>query len=119
MKKGFTLMEVLVVVIVLGVIASVTFPVVKDIIEKNRVKTVRESLEGVIRSTQLYISANAISEDFTEPYNTTEIKMEKNKFKSGNIIYNDGEISLENFSDGDYCANGTKNNLQIIKGECH
>ena len=111
-------MEVLVVVIILGVVSAISFPIVKNIIEKNREKTFRESLEGVIRSTQLYISANAISEDFTKSYNTTEIKMEKNNFELGTIKYQNGKIILENFSDNIYCGNGTKENLIITKGAC-
>ena len=118
MKKGFTLMEILVVVIVLGVVSLITFPVVRNIIDKNRKSTFEEAVEGMIRSTQLYISNNGISEDFEEPYNTEKIKMEKNYMNSGTIVYENGEIKVENLTDGNYCANGSKKNMQITKGNC-
>ena len=120
-KKGFTLMEILVVVIILAVISLITFPAVKSIILKNKEKTFKEAIEGVIRSTELYISANAVSEfpssqNYKKPYNTTEIKMEKNNFTGGNIEYKNGVIRVINMTDGDFCANGTKEELQITKG---
>ena len=120
MKKGFTLMEVLVVVIMLGVIASITFPIVKNIVNENRRKTFEASVRGIIRSTDLYISSTSVGSDKSFPYNTTEFIMEKNSMTGGSIEYNysTGKISVVNLTDGNFCANGTKNNLTIEEGAC-
>lgn len=117
--KGFTLTEILVVIVLLGVVATISIPTVKSIIEKNRKKTFQESIKGIIRSTELYISSEAIATDFSYNYNDQEhIKTEKNHFTSGKVKYTDGTIIIQNFSDGNYCANGTSNDLTITKGIC-
>ena len=119
MKKGFTLMEVLAVVIILGIVALITFPVVKNIVNDNRRKTFESSVRAMIRSTEMYIAANPTLSDTTFPFNTTDFKMEKNKMKRGSIIYNEstGVISVDGLSDGNFCANGTKKDLDIEEGD--
>ena len=120
MKKGFTIIEVLAVVIILGIIAAITFPIVKNIVNENRKKTFESSVRGMLHSAELYISANPASEDVSFPYNTTSIKMEKNKMTSGSILYTEstGIISVVDMTDGVFCANGDKINLEIEEGAC-
>ena len=113
MKKGFTLAEVLVVVVILGVVSLISFPIVKNIVQKNREKTFIEAAEGVIRSTQLYISANAITENFNTSIDSGLIPMDKNHFTSGTIYYENGIIRVQYLTDGETCVSGTKDNLQI------
>ena len=105
MKKGFTLAEVLVVVVILGVVSLISFPIVKNIVQKNREKTFIEAAEGVIRSTQLY--------NFNTSIDSGLIPMDKNHFTSGTIYYENGIIRVQYLTDGETCVSGTKDNLQI------
>ena len=57
-KKGFTLVEVLAVVIVLGVISVIIYPVLNGILEDNRKKAFEQSLNGIARSAEMYKAAN-------------------------------------------------------------
>ena len=120
MKKGFTIIEVLAVVIILGIIAAITFPVVKNIVNENRKKTFDSSVRGIIHSTELYVSANPTLSTTEFPYNTTDFKMEKNKMTGGTIKYDEstGTISVIDLTDGIFCANGDKINLEIEEGDC-
>lgn len=117
-KKGFTLAEVLAVVIVLGILASITYPIVKNIIEVNRKRGFASSLDGIIRTAKMYISDNAITTDTIIGYNDEKIKTENNNFVSGIVSYEDGQINLKGFSDGQYCGNGSADNLLIEEREC-
>lgn|SRR5574344_409049 len=117
-NKGFTLIEVLAVVIILGVLASISFPIVKNIINENRKKTFESSLDGIVRSVELYVTNSGITSNRTFSYDDINIKKEHDKFVSGEISYVNGQITLNNFSDGEYCASGTKGNYTIIEGAC-
>lgn len=117
-NKGFTLMEILAVVIILGVIASVSFPIVKNTINNNRKKSFEASLDGMVRSVELYITNDAITRDITFDYNDDNIKNQNSAFVSGEISYVDGVITLTNLSNGEYCASGTKGNYVVAEGAC-
>lgn len=117
-NKGFTLIEVLAVVIVLGVLASVSFPIIKNTISANRKKAFEESLNGVVRSIELYVTNNGITNDETFSYNDESINKEHDKFISGEVIYHEGIITINDFSDGEYCGTGTKGNYVITDGNC-
>ncbi len=63
-KKGFTLLELLIVIVVLGVIAGLMFPVLTTQIEKNRAQealgvmgAVRNALTGYFQDNNTYVGA--------------------------------------------------------------
>lgn len=118
-NKGFTLIEILTVVIILGLIASITFPIVKNIIQENRKKGFIASLDGIVRSTKMYLSSNAVTHDTIIGYNDMKIKTENNKFISGVVKYKDGDILLNGFSDGQFCANGKFGDYNIEERKCN
>ena len=56
-KKGFTLVELLVAVVVLGVVTGITFPVISGIQEQNNRKKYEAYTEGLLTSARLYVDA--------------------------------------------------------------
>ena len=62
-KKGFTLVELLAVLIILAVISLIATPIVMDLIEKQKKNTFKESIHGIIRSSKISL----VSEGFTYP----------------------------------------------------
>ena len=120
MKKGFTLMEVMVVIILLAAVSLITFPVIRNIVNENRRKTFESSVRGILRSADIYVTSNPPGSNVSFPYNTTTFKMEKNNMTGGtiNYTYQTGKLSVTNLTDGNFCANGTKNNLTIEEGAC-
>ena len=52
MKKGFTLMELLTILVILALISLIVIPSVSNMVEKSRVKTIEESAYGYLRAVQ-------------------------------------------------------------------
>ena len=90
-KKGFTLMEVLAIIIILAIISIITVPVLKGAIDKSRRKAVINSAYGIIDTADLYFAANGAS-NFTcnsitcENKNKQSLYLKANIPTSGNII---------------------------------
>ena len=55
-KKGFTLIELLAVIVILAIITLILVPIVSEVIETSRKQAFRESVNGIIDSTNNYIS---------------------------------------------------------------
>ena len=57
-KKGFTLIEVLSVIIILGVLSVITVPMIIGNIEETKKVAYEQLLENIEQTTQLYIRKN-------------------------------------------------------------
>lgn len=128
-SRGFSLVELLGVIILLGIISLIIVPNVVDTIADSNKKAFTRSVQGVIESAQNYFASSQdeglegagydinymITNKMLEAKN-----LEINKFTSGNIkVKNEnGTIEVVDLTDGNYCANGTKNNLTITEGSC-
>nr|MBP3258668.1 prepilin-type N-terminal cleavage/methylation domain-containing protein [Bacilli bacterium] len=131
-KKGFTLIELLAVIVILAIIALILVPIVSDIIESARKTSFRESVNGIIDSTNNYLH------DYILKYNnelndypvvftcdgtsckTTDndvLTFKGNVPKSGNIIIQRDGVLAEYITDGKYCTYGYKWNL-VIEDNC-
>ena len=117
MKKGFTLLELLAVIVVLAIIALIVTPFVTKAIENARKGAFKSSAYGIINAAEIYYASNMIKEEVTSKLFT----ITNGKFVSGEeelifegkaptqgtvMIRNDGKISL-NVSDGVYRAEKT------------
>lgn len=58
MKKGFTLIEMLVVVLIIGVLAAVAVPQYESAIEKSRVAEALVVMKSLVDAEQRYLQAN-------------------------------------------------------------
>ncbi len=121
-NKGFTLVEVLAVIILLGLIASIIIPNYNKSIENSKKKAFEESLNGLVRTIENYVANNASGSNFTSTY--TSIKSidlqadNLNQIESGQFIITDSTIILRDVYNGRYCGNGSKGNFVIYKGTC-
>lgn len=55
-KKGFTLIEVLAVIVILAVIALITVPLIMNVLDKAKKGAFEDSAYGIIKAKELYIS---------------------------------------------------------------
>ena len=60
MKKGFTLVELLGVIILIGVLALVTISISQSIVEENRLKVYKSHEEAMVRGARAYFLAKDI-----------------------------------------------------------
>ncbi len=76
MKKGFTLVELIAVVVILGIILVIAVPRITDVIESAKINSVIKNEEMLVRATRNYLVSN--DEKFpTEIGDTEEITLEE------------------------------------------
>lgn len=116
-QKGFTLVELLGVIIIISVIALVVTPVIVHQIDNAKKNTFISSAKNAIDAANLYASKNV-----TLPKDGLEMdKLDiKNKERVRGLVFQNTkeEYVLRNFTDGNFCATGSKNNLTVTKGDC-
>lgn len=97
-KKGFTLVEVLAVIIILSVLMAIMIPTVNHIINKNDNDSYEKLKEGIVNATKVYISDNR--------YNIT---------LSGPCENDDTELSIQQIGEALIDENGIRIKALIDK----
>jgi len=121
--KGFTLIELIAVIIILSIIALITVPVVMNIIERANKSAFKDSAYGIIKAGELYYSKQDLDFDnqleniiFTFP-EANGLDINGSRPKSGDMIINvNGDISLA-ISNGKYCVRKGINDKDITIDE--
>ena len=119
MKKGFTLIELIAVVVIFAIISSLTIIITINIIDAARTSAYKTSVLGAMHSFDNLINVNG--ENLSEiDVTSSSLPLENNNFISGSLIYNsDTKLVTANLvSDGIYCADGERTNLIVVKGSC-
>lgn len=94
-KKGFTIIELLAILIVLSIIMLITIPIVIKIIENVEKKSYIESVNGILDSTEKYIITNMNGKEIIELNNDTKITYKGKKPSSGKILIDEkGNLSI-------------------------
>ena len=130
MKKGFTLLELLAVIILLGVIAVIALPRVINVVDKTKKDAFKQTVVGVIKSAENYLADNILTNpDIKYPIEFTcngeECSNGKDKLNFKGEVPISGKIVIESIkniyaidvSDGENCLSGNKSN--VIKGPCN
>lgn len=134
MKKGFTLVELLAVIVILAVIALIATPMIMGIIDKARKGALKETVHAYIESIQNTVAIKSM--ETSESYRGTtcrlskemmicdnesdfEIKIKGEKLDTLNIVFSNNEIiEKAQFKKGNYCGNYKKNS-EIKFVECN
>lgn len=124
-KKGFTLIEVLGVIVVLVFIVLITYPIVGNLIQSSRERVFKSSVLKIVEVAEEYLANRSNDTVYSKPYifdlsqNILEYDND-DKIKSGKIIVGTGNHTIvESVSDGKYCLNGNLDNLEFISiGSC-
>lgn len=123
MKKGFTLVELLATIVILGVVSVITIPVVTEILRRVEMNNYRNSVYGLLRAveaahteegvtTSEYIIRDGVIEpaiDFTGKINGT-----------GTITYDENEKTTIKIGNDKMCATKTPNKkrVTVTEGKC-
>lgn len=81
MKKGYTLVELLAVIVIISVIGIITVPIATSYIEKSRVESYRISVENVIEVAKEYVAKEEENHDFPETGISAKENRRKNRWK--------------------------------------
>ena len=123
-KKGFTLVEVLAVIILLGLIAAILIPNYNKTIEKSKKNSFKESLNGLVRTIENYVANNPneivqYKQEFTNIFSIELDADNINQLESGYFIIDENnQVELLNVYNGRYCGSVKKNEFTRVKGEC-
>lgn len=88
MKKGFTLVEVMATIIILGILALILVPIIDHVIERAHKASFRESVNNLIEAASNYIS------EYTVQYKTDEFPYPMMFACNGETCSNDSGVSL-------------------------
>lgn len=118
-NKGFTLVELLAVIVILGVIGLIIVPIYNNIINNSKKQTFTDSVLVLIKEIEGYVISDTSSK-YTNEVSIDSLNLELNNYNitSGNFYVSNNFIILVNVTNDDYCANGDKNNLVITTGNC-
>jgi len=114
-KKGFTLVELIAIIIIVGIIIGIIAPTSIKLIEKSKVNSFREGLRSIIRSTEIYMEENNLKTlpDEGIYLQNNDINIDYADGYTGIIKYVNGEVVLQNIGNGTYCGNGSKDTLSV------
>lgn len=115
-KKGFTLVELLVVITLVGVLGLITVPIINDVIKNSRKKAFRETVINIVEVAKIYnAEKDYLAIPDGESIDMLSNKLEydnKTEIKRGTIYLEDGEYYVEAYGEY-YCALGNVENLEI------
>ena len=102
MKKGFTLVELLAVIVILGLLSLLIVPKIVNTLKDSEEKTNMASAKGLLKAAEYTYQDNeikGISEnitiDYTNNINTDKLDYNGSKPEKGKInIYSNGDISM-------------------------
>ena len=124
-KKGFTLVELLAVIVILAIIALIATPQVLKMIEETKRKSVKASLNGLVDSANMYYNKiqlannlkNAVVFDFENGKQTSKEKLEyKGRIYNGKLILHTDSKVAACIDDGKYYAYKNKDSDEIVEG---
>lgn len=119
-NRGFTLVELLTSIILIGLIIGLAVPAYGKYINKSRKNSFKETLIGLSRAIELHIASDS-SIDYSDPIPLDAIELEAENISSitdGSFYVKKGKVIFVNVSNGYYCGNGYKKELVIYDGPC-
>ncbi len=116
MISGFTIIELIAVIIIIGVLLLIIIPNVSGVLKRAEQKTFAASAKGVLRSADDYFADTEFTVNEGECINADSetIKFDKNyQVTGGQICYIGGKSYLKRVTNGKYCATGDTDNLTV------
>ncbi len=117
-REGFTLAELLGVIVILGILALVAIPLMGKHIENSTVEAAKRSAEGIVKSAQQYYT-DIMSKDGKFTYTTLDIVTNaallelEGELPDGGYVTIDEDSNVEVFLiKGKYCIRATSADLK-------
>ena len=113
-KRGFTLTELLAVIVVIAIISLIAVPVVFGLIEKSRKEAFKESVILASKSVDYYLYDNHMEKLSPDGVEVDKLDIISN-FTAGTFKEKNNEYFSWYVTDGNYCAYGPISDLKISK----
>jgi len=108
MKKGFTLVELLAVIVVISVVLLLAVPKIGDVVEQSRMNTFLGEAKNVFKMAEL-VSVDNLSTNYISSEDETKLHMDGNDLKYCITIDTNGEIESIIVKNGKYSISGDSN----------
>ncbi len=121
-NKGFTLIEVLAVLLILAIIALITVPIISNIIRESKETVFVQDVNSLVESIRTYQADNnyeAITINYTTGENVELLELDGDLPDSGQIAINEAgkvEVALWN-EELQICATKSLNDKEVVKEE--
>lgn len=86
MKRGFTLVELLGVIVIIGILGSITVPIVQNTIIENNKDACQKQVKAFERATQNYVSNNPYNFDCAANGNSQTYNISLNELVSSGFL---------------------------------
>ena len=121
-KKGFTLIEVLAVLLIISIIALITTPIIINVINNSKENAFIQDVNSLVDSIRTYQAENNYEEvtvDYTTGENTNLLELDGDLPDAGQITINDaGKVSVALWNDElEICAKKDINSKEVVKEE--
>lgn len=117
-SKGFTLVELIATIIIIGVLLLIIIPTVSDTLKKSEKNTFAASARGVIRAGNDFFASAGFTYDDGDCISATSDELEMDKDQQiigGSVCYINGQTYLKRVTDGKYCATGNSDTLSVFE----
>ena len=96
-KNGFTLVELLAVIVIIAIIALITTPIVSNVVQSSRENAFKDTAHGLVLAAGTYqAEQQALNRDTTLTINyATSSDSEKNLLKTKGTLPDAGELSID------------------------
>ena len=117
-NKAFTLIELISVIIIMGIIALITIPIIKDIINSSREKNFKNSALGLIEAAnQYYLNSKLTNDSFDEitfkVNNGKMVSEDRELAFNGSVPIGDSYVKIK--ANGDIAINITDGEFYAVK----
>ena len=122
-KKGFTLVELLAVIVILAVILVIAMPKISEVIKKTRLSSLEATTKMIINSAEKKYTENQVLEQGTNIGCSDVAKLNKNDYGTCKITFDDkgnASVILNGKKDGKFdnlTCSGTKGNITCSEGQ--
>ena len=121
--KGFTLVELLAVIVILAVILVIAMPKISDVIKKTRLSSLEATTKMIINFAEKKYTENQVLEQGTNINCSDVAKLNKNDYGICKITFDDkgnASVILNGKKDGKFdnlTCSGTKGNITCSEGQ--
>ncbi|MCW8334538.1 pilin [Vibrio paucivorans] len=104
-QSGFTLIELMIVVAIIGVLSAIAVPAYKDYVTKSEVASAVATLKSIITPAELFYQENGDVPSNTNDLNSVGVG--SNAVKTGTLGFSSNAINVSSFIDSNSAATVT------------